>query len=510
MAKTGFLQYDNDNAFLPITRAELVKDNNGECAFRSENFIATDSIPGLLSASDKQTIDRLATIDALKNPESLTIKGKDTIGSYDGSEEIEITITPENIGAAPQDHTHYSLVPKGDYRNDLNAPSYYQNKLSFEGIKLNSVIGLVNTKMTFSYLLGLRGWSEDSGGNAHEFAFNNTGIYTRTGSASGWNKWNQLTYVSDMSTSSGNVGANYHPVYVDKGEIKAFTGPKGAETQGLYIKDGIFTTMTYTLGAHVSKDLTESLGKLVLFDSNSTTMYPYSTKLGSNTKGIYINNTGIPAEMDYSLNATVQSGTKSRLAYYSENTTIDDLDTPIGKGNVPIWIDGGVPKALDLDAKTESSVLYIVGWKKKETADDTTGGFYTGTQGTYGVRLIGGNKVYASGGFFESSDEKLKDFRSDVKVDLNNLSKLPKKYFTWKSDETLQSQIGTSAQQLQKLYPELVSEDSQGILHVAYDKLSIIALAAVDELHNQIADLRTQNEELKVRLERLERLIYEN
>ena len=56
--------------------------------------------------------------------------------------------------------------------------------------------------------------------------------------------------------------------------------------------------------------------------------------------------------------------------------------------------------------------------------------------------------------------------------------------------------IGTSAQKLQAVYTELVSE-SEGYLRVDYAKLSVIALAAVDKLHEE-------NEELKERLRKIE------
>ena len=76
---------------------------------------------------------------------------------------------------------------------------------------------------------------------------------------------------------------------------------------------------------------------------------------------------------------------------------------------------------------------------------------------------------------------------------------MPKKYFTWKDgDDKLQ--IGTSAQEVQKVYPELVNEDENGTLSVSYNKLSIIALKAVDELYKK-------NQELEKRLERLEKLL---
>lgn len=98
-------------------------------------------------------------------------------------------------------------------------------------------------------------------------------------------------------------------------------------------------------------------------------------------------------------------------------------------------------------------------------------------------------QMNSTNGFFETSDARLKNFGDDIQA-LEVISKIPTKYFTWRSDETAKSHIGTSAQELQKLYPDLVSEDSEGNLTVDYARLSVIALAAIKELDEKIKVLK--------------------
>lgn len=107
-----------------------------------------------------------------------------------------------------------------------------------------------------------------------------------------------------------------------------------------------------------------------------------------------------------------------------------------------------------------------------------------------------GNNLYAT------SDARLKDFKEDIEVDLEKLRKLPKKYFTWKGETMMD--LGTSAQELLKLYPELVSYDSvNDIYAVDYVKLSVIALAAVDTLYDR---LKATEDRLKVIEDKLAKL----
>ena len=108
---------------------------------------------------------------------------------------------------------------------------------------------------------------------------------------------------------------------------------------------------------------------------------------------------------------------------------------------------------------------------------------------------VNGN-VKASGNmyatdFCTTSDNRLKDFTKDVIIDFNELKNIPKKYFYWKDKSMGEDlQLGTSAQELAKVYPECVSyNEKEDRYSVSYQKLSIIALAAIDKLHERISVL---------------------
>jgi hypothetical protein len=127
-----------------------------------------------------------------------------------------------------------------------------------------------------------------------------------------------------------------------------------------------------------------------------------------------------------------------------------------------------------------------------------------GANNTYG--LYGNTLIYSAAttgylvserGFFESSDARLKEFGEDIPIDMEKVRQLPKKKFYWKDDESKTLHIGTSAQEIQKLFPEAVSESENGTLLVDYPKLSMVALRAIDVLYDENKKMKEDIEQLK-------------
>ena len=71
MAKKGILRDTHNIEILPVTRGELILDSSGEEAFHSNEFLVTNSKPGLMSAEDKEKLNNLTKIKSFKDLKNL-------------------------------------------------------------------------------------------------------------------------------------------------------------------------------------------------------------------------------------------------------------------------------------------------------------------------------------------------------------------------------------------------------------------------------------------------------
>lgn len=104
-------------------------------------------------------------------------------------------------------HTHSSIKTVGDKRSVATTPNDYANILIFQGLKNNSTITAPSSNSgIYSYVVGLRGWTDSSGGDSHELAFNNDGLFLREGSTTSWGDWRRV-YDSLHKPTLSELGA---------------------------------------------------------------------------------------------------------------------------------------------------------------------------------------------------------------------------------------------------------------------------------------------------------------
>ena len=98
-----------------------------------------------------------------------------------------------------------------------------------------------------------------------------------------------------------------------------------------------------------------------------------------------------------------------------------------------------------------------------------------------------------------NSDARLKDNIQPLGSTLDKLHQIEGKTYTFLKDEEHTPKIGVLAQEVQAVFPELVTEGADGILSVNYQGLVPVLINAINEQEvAKIAALEAQNEQLAI------------
>jgi hypothetical protein len=103
---------------------------------------------------------------------------------------------------------------------------------------------------------------------------------------------------------------------------------------------------------------------------------------------------------------------------------------------------------------------------------------------------------FNSNGIQESSDARFKKNIAPLKNALENVLKIEGVSYNWKQDEFpdrnfgTETEIGVIAQELEKVYPELVATDAEGYKSVQYSHLVPVLVEAIKEQQSEIDELK--------------------
>jgi len=107
-----------------------------------------------------------------------------------------------------------------------------------------------------------------------------------------------------------------------------------------------------------------------------------------------------------------------------------------------------------------------------------------------GVDQTGVVLNYGAGSWTSTSDEKLKDINSNIENAVDKLMTLRAINFSWKIDETKKENLGLIAQDVEKVFPQVVDVIKDGNLGVRYTELIPVLVKAIQEQQKQIEELK--------------------
>ena len=271
---------------------------------------------------------------------------------------------------AKNDHDHISLKANTDNRETATKPEDYRNLFKLAGLKTSTVINSPSND-TYSSVIGFSTWSDTSGGYAHEFAINDSGLYHRIESASTvntWNSWERFAMASELSNYIVNSSDGLSTA-INKLSVGTDTPSDNDYYISQYANGGTTTTSYHR----------RSMSALWSYIKGKI-----GSSKGSATQPVYIDSNGVATPCTYSLNKTVPSGalfTDEKVKITTNNSSQDPLAILYTNS---LTLDSGGPYT-SIVAKN-SKLTYVPSTGQLRIGDgNTTNASQTGSA------LIGGN-----------------------------------------------------------------------------------------------------------------------
>ena len=140
------------------------------------------------------------------------------------------------------------------------------------------------------------------------------------------------------------------------------------------------------------------------------------------------------------------------------------------------------------------SLVKINSEKVEIDASSTTNGIKIGTNATHDTPITFGHSTNQTATFqcnlTQSSDQRLKNTITNLSGALDSLAQINAVRYKW--NHSGKDDIGLIAQNVEPVFPEMVSTDEEGMKSVAYSKMVSVLIAAVQEQQDMINELKSQ------------------
>ena len=417
------------------------------------NFVETDSYVTRISMTLND-----GTLTAVKFKGAL--EGKATSAAYadnanllDGIDSTGFIKSGGGAGGA-------DVLNRRDTRDVDYKPSDYGNGVEYH-FKRNSTDGFTAGGGTYHRVMNFDAWAGSSGGKSAQMAFGDNGrLATRAASSeSAWASWQNI--FTDA----------YHP-NADKWTT-ARTLTLTGNASGSVSIDG-----SRNVSLSVSVSTATKANSLYVRTSTSSSTYNMLWNSGSN---IYASPSSVKIRPSdgYMYLAGVQ--TTGRLTIKNASPDILLRDTT-----------GSTRGAFLHNNSNKFYVLRTAASSSATTWDSGPNGRHPLT-----MDLNTGDAIF-SGNVTAYSDRKLKTNIENIDDSLSIVNSLNGVRYNWVDDEAgVGRQVGLIAQDLQEVLPEVVSEDENGHLTVAYSNITGVLVEAIKELSSKVETLQSEVHELR-------------
>jgi hypothetical protein len=186
---------------------------------------------------------------------------------------------------------------------------------------------------------------------------------------------------------------------------------------------------------------------------------------------------------------SISSGNNSTALGFSEAR--GDYTTAMGLSNIA---KGFGSSAAGFSNIAKSAYSLVIGKYNDTTAVSSlfeVGNGLSETTRSNAMNVYSNGYVWIQGALTQNSDARLKKNITPLSNPLGSIQQLNGYTYNWK-DESRDSaqQIGLIAQELQKVYPQLVRANSKGELSVNYIGLIPVLLESIKELKKEIDELK--------------------
>ncbi len=416
---------------------------------------------------------------------------------------------------------HYNTV--GQSNVFMGMRSGFNNQTGEQNVYIGYMSGMNGTSPYSNVCIGYQS------GKGLSTAYNNVFVGSNTGLNTTWGESNVF-----IGTSAGeaNVTGGYN-VHIGTG-----AGQKATASDNIFIGYGSGFSTT-TGGSNVYLGMQAGFQNVT--GQNNVFLGKYAGYYETGSDKLYIDNSLTTTPLiygDFSTdNLTINGNLTAAGTWFKINGNPGSAATPAyycyqgaaGSSsksyafsvNDALWVTGPsfMDSKLDIDVST-APALSVLGDEALWYNGTYFSWGYGGTYNYFADKVTIGNAanpaytLYVQGsayatGTWTGSDARWKKDLVPIVNTLEKINEIQSYTYKWKSDEypgmnfDNERQIGLMAQDVEKVFPELVRTDDNGYKAVSYDKLSVVLLEAIKEQQHQIEAEKAKNKELENELSSL-------